>query len=375
MATIRRACTADLVARKLSASVLLVVSLVVALALAEGVLRLIDFPPSDLSPWIRADDTAYKYAPGLTTRMRRDPEYDIRFRTNSLGLRDDEISAEPDGFRILLLGDSFTAGYGVDRGSLFSDLLDNEFTDSAGRRVDVVNAGVGGYEIVHQVHYFRSRGRAFAPDLVVYALYLGNDISRNGEWVETSEGLRSVTREYPVRVTREVKLTRLIRQSRYMLRERRARLDGAWVPFDDYLALCERELAAEARAHYTVAGELLARLRDVVVESGARFVVAPFAFRTAIDPVARREFERADGSSRYDLNRPEREILALLDAEGIDTVNLNDALRAYHATPDAGARPPLYFEIDGHFNEQGHRVVAEALAAALKERAWCCDPD
>ena len=41
-------------------------------------------------------------------------EYDVEFATNRLGLRNDEVGPKR-GFRVLLLGDSFTCGYGVRR--------------------------------------------------------------------------------------------------------------------------------------------------------------------------------------------------------------------------------------------------------------------
>ncbi len=103
-----------------------------------------------------------------------------------------------------------------------------------------------------------------------------------------------------------------------------------------------------------------------MVESGAGFVVAVFSFRTAIDPVARTAFERRPEAAGYDLDRPEREMLDVLERAGIETINLNDALRAYYR--EAASPLPLYFEMDGHFNERGHAVVADALAESLGAR-------
>ena len=352
-------------ARALKGLIAVSISVALALGLAEGLLQLVNLPAAEFSPWIRAEDTAYRHAAGLSTRMRRAPEYDVLFETNQAGLRDDEIDENHDGPRIVLLGDSFTSGYGVERGDLFADLLEQRLQTDGGSTIDVINAGVGGYEIVHQIYYFADRGRALEPDLVLYVLYLGNDLCRNVEWIETPEGLRSASREFPVRPKRDIKLARLLRQARYALREQTARRAGEWVPFDDYLRLCEREPDEEVTEWYRSSARLLARLRDSVEASGARFIVAPFAFRTSIDPAARRNFEQGENAARYDLDRPEREVLAILRAEGIETINLNDALRRYYETHAQGE--PLYFEIDGHFNSAGHKVIADALHAPLRD--------
>jgi len=340
---------------------LAVASVVGVLGLAELTLQVLDFPPRAFSPWIRAEDTAYRHAPGLQMRMRRPPEYDVEFRTSALGLRDDAIG-EKRGYRVLLLGDSFTSGYGVERGELFADLLE------ADTGTEVINAGVGGYEIVHQLHYYRGRGKAFDPDLVIYMLYLGNDLTRNDEWRETSAGgLESVDRPFPVRLRREIKLARLLGQARYGMRERSARKRGEWEPFDDYLAVCERELDEEATGDYEAAGRRLLALRDAVSRSGAELIVVLFSYRTTIDPEARARFAaKTPGfDSRYDLDQPERRITRLLDEAGVTVHTLNPALRSYY---EQGApQGPLYFPIDGHFTVAGHRVVADTLVPLVED--------
>jgi hypothetical protein len=326
---------------------------------AEFSLRALDYPPSSFSPWVRDADTAYRYASNLRTRMSRPPEYDVAFATNSVGLRDDEIGTK-SGPRVLLIGDSFTSGYGVERSQTVASLLEKRL------EVDVVNAGVGGYELVHQVHYFESRGYELDADLVVLLLYLGNDLSRNGEWRETEDGgLASLTRTYPTRASAEFKLTKLYKQMRYS-----QRLDQAarapWQPFDDYLALCERELGKEAQSAYESSRQHLGRLRDAVEASGAEFLVAMFSYRTTVEPqaLADLEAEVRGFSERYDLDLPAREIDAYLSGAEIEHLDLVPDLRRRYA--DRGEL--LYFPVDGHFTEEGNLAVAELLEAPLRSR-------
>jgi len=157
-----------------------VLGLAVSAGLAEVALRVADYPPSNFSPWIRSDRYGFRLAPGIATRMRG-PEYDVEVRTNSLGLRDDEPGPKA-GPRVLLLGDSFAMGYGVPRGELFADLLEKQLG------IDVVDAGTGGYEIVQQPRMLADLAPRLQPDLVVYALYLGNDLAQNDEWEVAPDG-------------------------------------------------------------------------------------------------------------------------------------------------------------------------------------------
>jgi hypothetical protein len=97
--------------------------------------------------------------------------YEIEYRINSRGLRDDETNyAKPEGtFRIVLIGDSRTFGFGVPIEKHFSMLLEGYFKD-----VEVVNMGVGGFGVDQELLYLRSEGFRYEPDLVLaYVAHYG----------------------------------------------------------------------------------------------------------------------------------------------------------------------------------------------------------
>jgi lysophospholipase L1-like esterase len=96
-------------------------------------------------------------------------------RTNSLGLRmDAELDlSRTDRRRVLLVGDSFTFGEGLDVEHNFASLLQAAF-DRERRRVDVINAGVGGWGTLQEVAFVRDHLHDFRPDAVVLT-FCGND--------------------------------------------------------------------------------------------------------------------------------------------------------------------------------------------------------
>lgn len=97
--------------------------------------------------------------------------YEIEYRINSKGLRDDETSYEkPQGkFRIVLLGDSRTFGFGVPIEKHFTTLLEGHFKD-----VEVINMGVGGFGVDQELLFLRSEGFRYRPDLVLaYVAHYG----------------------------------------------------------------------------------------------------------------------------------------------------------------------------------------------------------
>ncbi len=114
-------------------------------------------------------------------------EFDYVFRVNRLGLRGPDIpfSKPPGTFRIVVLGDSFVAGYGVAEEHLLTGYLQEELAgrtrerpaagEAAPRAIEVVNVGRVGTSTIRELDLYEKLGRRFAPDLVVLAYYLGND--------------------------------------------------------------------------------------------------------------------------------------------------------------------------------------------------------
>ena len=98
---------------------------------------------------------------------------------NSHGLRDREYSESkpPDVFRVLMLGDSTTFGWGVreeDTAAKFLERKLNANPPPGYSKVEVLNAGVGNYDTVQEVTYYETRGRVFNPDLVILVFFIND---------------------------------------------------------------------------------------------------------------------------------------------------------------------------------------------------------
>lgn len=108
------------------------------------------------------------------------PEYHINIRTNSAGIRaDKEIPYEKcTGVkRIVLLGDSFGMGYGVDLEDTFSSQMEKNL-QAAGLPCEVVNLSVSGHGTAEQLIALREQGFKYQPDLVLVAWH-GSDLQDN----------------------------------------------------------------------------------------------------------------------------------------------------------------------------------------------------
>jgi lysophospholipase L1-like esterase len=99
---------------------------------------------------------------------------------NSKGLRGAEIDySKPEGVvRILNLGDSVAMGWGVRVEDTYGQRLEALLNEGVepGRRYEVVNAGVPGWNLENSLAYLQAEGERYQPDVVLLDITLVNDI-------------------------------------------------------------------------------------------------------------------------------------------------------------------------------------------------------
>ncbi len=141
----------------------------------------------------------HAYMPNTTCRYKT-AEWDTEIKINSLGLRNKEISEE-NNFRVLVLGDSFTAAESVDYEKSAVYLAEKRLNDE-GKKVELVNTGVPSYSPILEYLWLREYGLKFMPDLVILNFDLGDISGENSlanfyseEILEESLSLKSKVEE------------------------------------------------------------------------------------------------------------------------------------------------------------------------------------
>lgn len=171
-------------------------SLVFALLLAEGGLRLhghlvnrgllsealsspVEMPADgslELGHMVRLSANPkiiYELKPNLAGTFKGAP-----MTTNASGFRGaDRGRAKPPGtIRIVGLGDSVMFGHGIGDAEVYLARLEGHLNrKSAGPRFETINTAVPGYNTVMEVETLKDRGLAYEPDLVIIHL-VGNDL-------------------------------------------------------------------------------------------------------------------------------------------------------------------------------------------------------
>jgi lysophospholipase L1-like esterase len=99
----------------------------------------------------------------------------------TFGLRDNnyQLDKPNNTFRIVLLGDSFTFGHGVEYNESYCKVLEkmlNNKTSKSNTKYEIINLGYSGAGMLEKVESFRQKGVHYHPDLVILQ-YLSDDIT------------------------------------------------------------------------------------------------------------------------------------------------------------------------------------------------------
>lgn len=127
-----------------------------------------------LAPTYRPDDQIYRMMrPNLSqwADSFNSPAYYVE--TNSEGFRDQEFRKKvPENTtRILVLGDSFTYGWGLNASERYSDITERRLDERFSENIQVVNIGSRSWGIEDYYQVLRHRGLEYNPDIVVIGLF------------------------------------------------------------------------------------------------------------------------------------------------------------------------------------------------------------
>ncbi len=299
-------------------------------------------------------------------------EYRINIRTNSKGLRADrEIPYEkPPGMRrILLLGDSFGIGYGVNLEDMFLSRLVASL-NAAGVRCEGVNLSVSGHGTAEELVALQEEGFRYEPDLVIIAWHstdLEDNTRSNLYALEDGRLVRKSKTYLPAVKTREL----LFRFAGYR-----------WLAGNSHLYCCVRE-----RTAYFVKWTLmpvrreLTQIRRPAPPSGQEQPKPRHDSLGELAVALLAEIQRQchqRGAELLILDIPSRSGRTKFYPT-FPTDHMSEQTRFHIYSPIADFKQhygeKLYWEkAHGHFTPLGCRIVGEGLARMVLERGLL-EPD
>ena len=272
----------------------------------------------------QVDPGIVSYDPQLTYLLRpgtarfRNREFDTTLHANRAGLRDDEASLErPD---IIVLGDSYAMGWGVEQTESFPQVLERK------TGLKVLNAAMSSFGTAREIMLLERLDTIAARAVVIQ--YFLNDFEENRAFLDRGFTLETAPRDVFEQRTRDFR-----RQTRYR-------------PLDYLAAFVDRSSyfpELEAASPDTVADACLEILASAEALEGL-----PVVF-LQIDPW---------GDSTYNVVDELQRLLATAEYE-----DLRQRMRFVRLGPVLSRQD--FFILDPHLRPSGHEKVATAVAAAL----------
>ena len=364
---------------------------IVSLLLAELVVR--TFLPQWSDQWKmwRIDPV---YARGLEPSVEaavvhgHSNEFAFAFSTNAQGLRMDtdlDPDRRADQDRVVLVGDSFTFGYGVGQDETFAAELQRQL-DRSGPATEVINAGfASGFTLDTEYLFVREVASEWQPDQVVVGVCLDNDLSDLDQTLWQVEGghleaIRKNNDHIPVWVKMSAIVNLIVKgavPAFHALRAQEAH-SSANASAEELAPACELPTPRSAASPATATGRAL---RQEPPGDAERASAAPPAKR--VDWLMQ-SFAHHAVTQDYDLT-----VMLIPSAYEVQWSTTPETLSALAHTRDVFAaaarragvrvidpvaemrafwcehREALYFHGDGHWNASGHRFIGNWLHQML----------
>ena len=156
-------------------SIIVLASIIVLLIISELYLAIFN-PQPYIYPRLSYSEKYRKIQPKNTKIVHCTPPFKRYYTTNQYHHRGDiiPISNKYDKQNIVLLGDSFTFGIGVNDGEEYASIL----TDNLSANFNIINTGIGGWGLTQQIRRFYEFGQLYQPSIVIL-LFCGNDPDDN----------------------------------------------------------------------------------------------------------------------------------------------------------------------------------------------------
>lgn len=266
---------------------------------------------------------------------------------NSLGYADAEFpvaGTRKECRHVVIAGDSFVFGDGVDGDSSFVSIVRRRVTGAAGEPcVRIFNIGVRGSTIDKQTDRILQTIDRLQPDLVILGQYQNDltDLTNPGGFLDPNKDNAALqnSRVDSIRVTLSIMKLNTVRWLSY---QAFGFMIANGIQRDElrhWSVLANPDRQAEAKRYQETYASLFGNLVNALRTRGVAFGV--MILPSKLDVLAKRYPE-------------ETFYLSLAEQHQLPNLRLLPAF-------DANRKPYAYLMYDGHLNEQGNRLVAQEL--------------
>lgn len=275
--------------------------------------------------------------------VRKADSIHIPFQYNELGFRDRSVPLKPAGSkRLMLLGDSFVESLEVDFSETFGAQLE-EALQPLDSDWDVCVIGSQGYSTAQELLAFRKFQPLVEADLVLLCFYCGNDFEDNQRhrfaFLDQDQALVLPSSSDPDWKHALQHFQRWLYESSHVVYLLKNSLESL---SNIQLAPESKSTVAQSEEYQrNITQQLIQHLQRDVTEAGGQLGVVIIPSRDDL---------LADKSQKVDF------VIQVCENQKIACIDLSRQLTPEH-----------FFGVDLHFNAQGHRIAAAAIASFLAD--------
>jgi hypothetical protein len=361
------------------AGVAIGISLLVALAICEGVLRLfpqllpeeaqlrLSWDTEEFEPQTIDDPyLGFRYPPNRVL-THRTHDFAIDIQTDEHGFRNP--SPWPARAQVVVVGDSFAYGYGVREQDAWSRRVEQSLAPAR-----VINLSLPGLGPEQYYRFLQTFGVGLQPKVVLYCLFPGNDVqdaNRFREWQASGASMsfaawsflkvdgepQAAATTFPHNLFAQSYLVLGLRSARKNLHSRftsrTLKLRDGVIQLAPSLYEARMSEFSPRDPGFRATIDAVRETKQLTDQIGARLLVVLF-------PTKEEVYLPGRGASFPDMVTPVRNALK---ETSVDMLDLTEGLRKQADTDT----PPLFFEVDGHLSKRGNAVVTELILQNLRD--------
>lgn len=312
-------------------------------------------------------------------------EYINFIKINSQGLNDSEhqLKKTKNTFRILFLGDSFVASVQTERDKTFFKQIEKRLNQKGDKkRYEVIAIGLGDTGTAQQYLALKEIGIKYKPDLVIHMFLTANDLKNNSSALmqdlyrpyftqddngklklnshqKYSDRKNSVLRDN----IKKIYFVELILSIRQKIKEQQKNLNSDY-PLDYHVY--DKTYSKEYSDSWKITQKLILESKGIAEKNKGKYILVVLANNEQVNKNVWNELGKTYPNMKknnLDLEKPDKLIRNFCNKNNLDCLELLPDFRGFsYKNPNV----KTYYTIDGHWNQKGTDIAAEAIYSYLK---------
>lgn len=342
----------------------------------------------------------WRFTPNSKYWFKKEGNHPITGRINSYGWRDKDWSlvTPQNTYRAAVLGDSFVEAFQVESNKTFLALTEQRLNERKDFKVELMNFGQSGFTQTEELLILKKEVEQFYPDMVIVFFYPLNDIndinketaldsirpffyiSPKGKlvldtsyikmpefkikcminWFKQHSALISLLCErynsYKLKIRRNARLNRI--------QEDKGKEGLSTQTINGYLSLCTNSPDLKYLNSYSLNKALIKTMAEYCQERQIKFMIVTIDME-AYDPATEKKYIGIDPSFNQNFFEDDmRKYATLINAEYL---GLQREFKEMYRKTGVYLHFGQNKELFGHWNYEGHEVVATVLAKKLRQ--------